>query len=339
MRIVFWAALTALAFAASGVEAKYSFCNKTSYALSAAIGYVDGDRLATRGWWRLRPGQCKVVLTEPTNPGRYFVYAEAVPGHRGPLRAWSGDTPLCVEQSGFFNIRNQDVCRDEPVRQRNFFGVEVTRAAAGNWLTDFTEAATYTVFSAQVAGVQRLLTDLGRGALNIDGAPNRETQRLIVGYRKDKNLPETADIDDELIDALIEDANSRDAKLGFFYCNKSTSTLWTAIAVPGGGQGAVYQSKGWWRLEPQQCAKIVKGELAVDHFYVYALVEDGQNERRIAGGDRAFCINAVKFQIDNAQSCADQEFDEAVFRRVDIGGAVSATFEFTDAMFVPPPAQ
>ena len=126
MRIVLAALLTVfVSAAATSAEAKYSLCNKTSYTLSAAIGYVDGDRLAPRGWWRLRPGQCKVVLTEQTNPGRYFVYAEAIPGHRGEKRAWSGETPLCVEESGFFNLRNQEVCRDDPSRQRAFFFVVV----------------------------------------------------------------------------------------------------------------------------------------------------------------------------------------------------------------------
>ncbi|MEO1014980.1 MAG: DUF1036 domain-containing protein, partial [Pseudomonadota bacterium] len=119
-------------------QAKYSLCNKTSYVVSAAIAYVDGDRLATRGWWRLNPGQCKVVLTETTNPGRYFVYGEAIEGHLGPLRSWSGDTPLCVEPSdGYFNLRNQDVCKEDPSRRRDFFTVDVTDKANGSWRTDF----------------------------------------------------------------------------------------------------------------------------------------------------------------------------------------------------------
>lgn len=339
MRIVFWAALTALlALFAQEADAKYSLCNKTSYALSAAIGYVDGDRLATRGWYRLRPGQCKVVLTEQTNPGRYFVFGQAEPGHKGAQRTWSGDTPLCVEPEGFFNLRNQEVCRDDPSRQRGFFDVEVTPAAGGNWQTDFAEAANFTVFSAQVAGVQRLLQDLGRGAVNIDGAPSRETQRLIAGYRKDKGLADSSEIDDELLDALIEDANARDSKLGLFYCNKATKPVWTAVGIPGAGSEGAYASRGWWKLEPTQCARILKGEFGKDHVYVFGLFEEGREERRLVGGDKAFCVNAVKFDIDMARSCADQEMDEAMFRRVDIGSATAATFDFTDDMFVAPPA-
>lgn len=324
-------------FASSDANAKYSLCNKTSYALSASIGYVDGDRLATRGWWRLRPGQCKVVLTEPTNPGRYFVYAEGVPGHKGPLRAWSGDTPLCVENTGFFNLRNQEACRDQPSMQRNFFDVEVTPAANGNWQTDFAEAANYTVYSAEVAGVQRLLNDLSLTTSRIDGSLGRETQRLLTAYRKEKNLGDGPVIDDETIDAMIEEANAREAKLGLFFCNKSDQPVWAALAEPK-SEGR-YESRGWWKLEPADCAKVIKGGLGADHYYVYGVTEDQRGERRLAGGDKTFCVNAVRFAASTDTSCAEQEFDEAVFRRIEIGGAPSTTFDFTADAFVSPPSE
>ena len=319
---------------ANAANAKYSFCNKSSYALSAAIGYVDGDRLATRGWWRLRPGECKVVLTEQANPGRYFVYAEGIPGHKGPLRTWSGDTGLCVEASGYFNIRNQDVCRDDPLRQRRFFDVEVTDAAGGTWQTDFTEARDYTVYSAEVAGVQRLLNDVGFDVGRVDGAMGRSTQRVLADYRKDKGLTDGTNIDDELIDSLIEDANARDAKLGFFYCNKTDDTVWTAIAEATGDDE--YSSRGWWRIDPGACAKIIKGELERDHYYVYGAIEEGVTERRLTRGDKSFCVNAIMFDTVNDAPCADQDLEEAEFRRVEIGGAPSATFDFEPSMFSAP---
>lgn len=332
-------AAVSLAGAANKAEAKYSLCNKSSYALSASIGYVDGDRLATRGWWRLRPGQCKVVLTERTNPGRYFVYAEAIAGHRGPLRTWSGETPLCVENFGFFNLRNQEVCRGNPLSQRKFFEVDVTEASGGNWQTDFAEASNYTVYSAEVAGVQRLLSDVGKDIGRIDGAMGRSTQRALAAYRQEKGLTDANSIDDELIDALIEEANAREAKLGFFYCNKTDNPVWAAIAEPN--EDETYQSKGWWKLEPGGCSKILKGELARDHYFVYGAIEESGNELQLTGGDTKFCVNAVMFNSNNDLSCAEQELDEALFRRVEIGGAPSATFEFTPDMFAAttPPTQ
>ena len=321
---------------AGGASAKYSFCNKSSYALSASIGYVDGDRLATRGWWRLRPGQCKVVLTEQAKPGKYFVYAEAIPGHKGPLRTWSGDTALCVENNGFFNLRNQDVCREDPMRQRRFFTVDVSEAAGGNWQTDFTEANTYTVYSAEVAGVQRLLGDIGKDAGRVDGAMGRDTQRVLANYRREKGLTEGFNIDDEVIDALIEDANAREAKLGFFFCNKTNSPVWGAISAPEDDD--LYKTKGWWKMEPGDCSKILKGALDKDHYYVYGVLETPAGDRPINGGNKAFCVNVIMFNTDNALSCADQELDEASFRKVEIGGSQSATFDFVPELFAPTPA-
>ncbi|MEL7486142.1 MAG: DUF1036 domain-containing protein [Pseudomonadota bacterium] len=328
-----------IAVGASGdAQAKYSLCNKTSYTLSSAIGYVDGDRLATRGWWRLRPGQCKVVLPETTTPGRYFIYAEGIPGHHGPLRTWSGDTPLCVENSGFFNLRNQEVCRDDPSAQRDFFFVEVTPAADGDWQTDFAEASNFTVYSAEVAGVQRLLRDNGKSIGRIDGSLGRETRRVLAAYRKEKGLAENATIDDDLIDQLIADANARESKLGFFFCNKAGEAVWSAIAAPSGEE--TYESRGWWKLESGACAKVLKGELAHDHYYVYGVIEGARGaEKRLAGGDKSLCVNAVKFTAANDAPCSDQDYDEAMFKRIEIGGATSTTFDFLPDMFVSPPSE
>lgn len=340
MRLILFSIL-ALAFSATAAHAKYSFCNMTSYVLSAAIGYVDGDRLATRGWWRLRPGQCKVVLTEQANPGPYYVYAEAISGHKGPLRTWSGEIGLCVENAGFFNIRNQDVCRDEPLKKRNFYEVQVTEAANGAWQSDFTEANIYNVYSAEVAGVQRLLSDTGNDAIRIDGAMGRATQRALNAYRQEKGLAEGSGIDDALIDALIEDANAREAKLGLFYCNKTDNAVWSAVAEPQEADDTAesYASRGWWKLDPGDCAKIIKGELEHDHYYVYGAIEEGVGERALIGGDKAFCINPAMFEAGAELTCADQDLDEAMFRRVEIGGAPSATFDFMPDMFASPVTQ
>jgi hypothetical protein len=38
-------------------------------------------------------------------------------------------------------------------------------------------------------------------------------------------------------------------------------------------------------------------------------------------------------------NCADQDLDEAIFRRVEVGGAASSTFDFMPDMFVGPPTQ
>ena len=58
-------------------------------------------------------------------------------------------------------------------------------------------------------------------------------------------------------------------------------------------------------------------------------------KHRMVGGEKAFCVNIVMFNTTNDLSCAEQELDEAQFRRVEIGGEKSATFDFLPAMFAP----
>lgn len=315
-------------------HAKYSLCNKTSYAVRAAIGFVDEDRLTTRGWRDLHPGQCKVVLTDEVRPGRYFVYAEAIDGHKGARRTWSGDTLLCVENSGFFNLRNQEVCREQPQSQRGFMDVQVVDDSKGIWTTDFVEAQNYTIYSAEVAGVQRLLNDVGMPIKNIDGTMGSETRRAIAAYRKNRGLADGNSIDDTLLTSLIDEANSIDAKLGFFYCNKAGDEVWSAIAIPQSNE--TYTSQGWWRLEPGQCVKVIKGKLSHDHYYVYGVIgngSEGSPERSLDGGDKEFCINDVLFNASNSVPCSDQDLLVGEFKRVEIGGSPAATYDFLPDAF------
>ncbi|MCK5745769.1 MAG: DUF1036 domain-containing protein, partial [Oricola sp.] len=91
--------------------------------------------------------------------------------------------------------------------------------------------------------------------------------------------------------------------------------------------------------EPGECAKIIKGALEKDHYYVYGLIEDPAGDRTISGGDKSFCVNLVMFSTRNDLSCADQELEEAQFRRIEIGGAESTTFDFTPDLFAPAAAR
>jgi len=316
-------------------HAQYSLCNKSSYALRASIGYVDGDRVATRGWWQLNSGECKIVLTEKVKAGRYFLYGEAIDGHQGQKRVWSGEARLCIQNIAFFNRRNQEVCRDQPHEQRGFMDIEVTSSTDGTLTTDFVEAQNFTSYSAEIAGVQRLLSDVGLSIKNIDGTMGSETRRAIATYRKKRGLAIRNGIDEELMNTLIEEANTIDSKLGFFYCNKTASEVWSAIAFPKQDN---YVSQGWWRLEPGQCTKILKGKLTHDHYYVYGVIGgEGSNEAEqiLSGGNKVFCINDVLFEVTNGSGCSEQDLSEGMFKKVEIGGSPAATYNFEQQAFVP----
>ncbi|WP_158548645.1 DUF1036 domain-containing protein [Parvularcula marina] len=319
--------------AGSKAAAQYDFCNKTSYALSAAVGYVDGESLVTRGWWRLRAGECKRVLSEKVQPGRYFVYAEAIPGHKGELKTWSGRTPLCVQNDSLFTLRDQDECAEDPRRQREFQPVDVTNEGNGTWTTEFTDENNFTVFMAEIAGVQRLLTDIGVYDGRIDGSLGRNTKAALTRYAKQKGLGNASSINDTIIDSLITEANQADARQGFFFCNSTMLPVWAAIAQPQGEEG--YSSSGWWRLESQECAKVRRGALSGESFYVYGLMEAESRSVPLAGGDTEFCISSVQFEAEGDVACDEAGFDKANFRRIDTGTDKAFTFQFTPELFNP----
>lgn len=341
-RAMIWlAAITASAAAASlnaTASAEFSFCNKSSYAVSASLGYVDDARLVTRGWWRLRGGECKRVLSEKVRPGRYFIYAEAIPGHVGDLKTWSGETALCVQNDSLFTLRDQDVCTDDPRRQRDFFSVEIGPDTDGTYTAEFVDENNFTVFSAEVAGVQRLLKDVGMDIADIDGALGKGTKAALRQYRRKKGLGDSGIINDTVVDALIADANGRDAQVGFFFCNATMLPVWAAFAeneredVP---EGEGYTSSGWWRLDSQDCAKVRRGRLTNDAYYVYGVMEAEGRSLPLAGGDTEFCVAAVQFEAGAGEPCAEVGYDTAAFRRVETDGEAAWTFQFTPEQFNP----
>ena len=341
VRAAVWLA-GALAFLGAGApgqaRAEFSFCNKSSYAISAALGYVDDARLLTRGWWRLRGGECKRVLTDAVRPGRYFVYAEAIPGHAGELKTWSGDTALCVQNDSLFTLRDQDVCAEDPRRQRDFFAVEIGPDTDGTYTQEFVDENNFTVFSAEVAGVQRLLKDVGMEIGAIDGSLGQGTKAALRQYRRKKGLGDSGIVNDTVIDALIADANGRDAQVGFFFCNATMLPVWGAFAanerddVP---EGEGYVSSGWWRLDSQECAKVRRGALSEDAYYVYGVMEADGRDLPLAGGDTEFCVAAVEFEAGSAEPCAEVGYETAAFRRIETGGEAAWTFQFTPEQFNP----
>ena len=332
LRISGFMALLMIAFGFSGAKAEYSLCNKTSYALSAALGFVEEEALLTRGWWRLRPGECKQVISSDLSPGRYYVYAEAIPGHRGELKTWSGETPLCVQNDSLFTLTNQSVCAEDPQRRREFYAVDVTAEDGGNYSTDFTDENNFETYQAQVAGVQRLLSDVGYDIGAIDGQFGASTKSALRQYRRARNLGQDGVIDDQVLDALITEANNADASLGFFFCNETMLEVWAAFAQPTDDQEG-YRSSGWWLLDSGSCAKVRRGELGSEPYYVYGIMQADDQELFLAGGETAFCVSAVQFDARSDTACEESGFETANFRRIDTGGEDAWTFVFRAEQF------
>ena len=78
-----------VAWSAAPAHADLRLCNRTSYVLDLALGLEEKDTAATRGWFRVDPGQCRGVLWGTIEADQVYVFARALAVY-GPLAAAAG---------------------------------------------------------------------------------------------------------------------------------------------------------------------------------------------------------------------------------------------------------
>src|SRR5918911_2602744 len=81
--------------------ADLQLCNRTSYVVEAAIGIEDKGSAATRGWFRVDPGQCRAVLQGTVEAERVYVHARALPVYGASPAAQAGHIDLCIAEGTF----------------------------------------------------------------------------------------------------------------------------------------------------------------------------------------------------------------------------------------------
>src|SRR5262249_42925337 len=76
-------------------------CNRMSYVVEAAIGIDEKSATATRGWFRIDPAACRVVVQGTLTADRLLLHARVL-GLYGasPLPQNANDT-LCIAQPNF----------------------------------------------------------------------------------------------------------------------------------------------------------------------------------------------------------------------------------------------
>jgi len=115
------------------------------------------------------------------------------------------------------------------------------------------------------------------------------------------------------------------ARAEFAVCNQSFDVINVAIAELVDGQ---FQTEGWWTIGTNQCANVIKEELANRYIYVYATDVFGQP---ILDGTVSMCIGAKRFVIEGIENCWERGHRAAMFHEVD----TKATVRWT--LFVTPP--
>jgi uncharacterized membrane protein len=117
---------------------------------------------------------------------------------------------------------------------------------------------------------------------------------------------------------------SAPAKADFRLCNNTTSRLSVALAYT---DGETWVSEGWWNLKASACETLLRGPLAAEFYYVYAM-----DERSGEWKGKAFmCTRDHEFRIVGREDCFVRGFDRTGFFEVDTGKeAKNWTVQLTD---------
>ena len=79
-------------------------------------------------------------------------------------------------------------------------------------------------------------------------------------------------------------------------CNKTSSGVWTTIAVRDHMTRGSVVSRGWWNIAPGKC-KILIGEKLDKRTKSYFYYAQGNNGRKKWSGDYPFCTRDRKYKL------------------------------------------
>ena len=329
MQIMFRFCLALLLAAPAAPAFAAELCNETSYIVEAAMGWRQNDEIAVEGWTRIRPGECvnSGPDIDPESSDPLLLYARSSAAYLGGVREWRGEVPLCVGPSDF-SAEGVSDCEALGLEQRGF----TVLRGEHRQRSVLVESANFGD-AAQEAGVQRLLQATGADIRTIDGLSGRRTTRAISAFVQAAELPRVPERP-ELIDALEATALQRNASTGLTFCNETGGPAAIVIARQ---RNDMWESRGWWRLEPGACARVMAARLETPNVYFYAETT-GATPRQLTGGEEAFCVAPSRFLAEGRTNCADRGYVSHPFRQIPEPVDASATVTLQPDDFEAPPA-
>ncbi len=322
------AAIVSFLASSAPAHADLKICNRMSYVVEAAISIDDKATTATRGWFRIDPAMCRVVLQGPLTGDRVLLNARALGVYGASPIPQNGSDMLCVAPDDFV-IAAARQCRSGQT-PAPFTQVTPTQAEDGNMAAYLAEDSEYDDEQARLAGIQRLLVIAGYDAAPIDGVDGPKTQGALASFLKSRGLPpdsvQSANFFATMIDAVQAPSSS-----GLTWCNDTPHKV---VAAVGADDGKTVTSRGWYRIDPGKCLHPdVTGQPR--QIFSFAEAVDADN-RTIKlkdkplnwGGTKLLCTRDSKFEITEQGDCATRGLAATGFAAVDIGGG-GKTLRFT----------
>ena len=278
---------------------------------------------ATRGWWIIPAGQCTVVIKGALTQPIYYSFARSSFAHTGPIRTWGGTQTLCTGKGNFqANSDGSDTC-GPGFEAQDFAKIETNGKPA--WTTTLSESTNFrSLDQARIAGLQRLLYDFGRFDGPIDGVAGPKFNEALAQARAAFAVPASPN-NSALYSKLLAEAAKSQLAAGLTFCNRTQDIVWAALATDSQSKK---QSMGWWRLQPQQCEKVIKDKLVDRYVYAFASADRTEGVAQSWGGTTQFCTRDSSFEIEEAADCTGRGFTGTGFLKIDTEGRPGITFEF-----------
>lgn len=316
---------------AAPARADLQLCSRMSYVLEAAIAIEDKGAAATRGWFRLNPGECRTVL-QGTPPGEtLYIHARALPVYGGSPLPQQGDADFCIAADNFVLAQARS-CHRSNQHLARFTAVKPAETEKG-LIAYLAEDAEYTDEQARDAGIQRLLVIAGYDANPIDGVRGAKTDLALVQFFADNKLDNTAAGRADFFDLLIA-AAQRPGGAGFAWCNDTKNDVLAALGVEDKG---TVVTRGWYRVTPGKCLRPdLTGKPQRLYSFGEAVGADGQPIKPADrptqpiswGGSSILCTRDVKFELSDHQDCAGKGLTATGFASVELTGTAGTVVRF-----------
>jgi uncharacterized membrane protein len=298
--------------------ADLKLCNRMSYVVEAAIGIDDKSATATRGWFRIDPAACRVVLQGALTADRVLLNARALGVYGASPIPQNGNDTLCVAPENFV-IAAARQCRGNqtPVP---FTQITPTRTDDGNLVAYLGEDSEYDDEQARLAGIQRLLVIAGHDATPIDGVDGPKTQAALAAFLKSRGL--SADIvqSQNFFTTMVE-AVQKPSSTGLTWCNDTPHRIMAAVATD---DGKAVTSRGWYRIDPGKC---LHPDVTGQPKQVFSFAEAVDSQNRTVklrdqplnwGGPKELCTRASKFEVSEQGDCGSRGLAPIGFAPVDM---------------------
>ncbi|NPU66579.1 DUF1036 domain-containing protein [Bradyrhizobium sp. 83012] len=312
------ALLLPLLAASSPARADLKLCNRMSYVVEAAIGIDEKAATATRGWFRLDPATCRVVLQGTLTADRILLHARALSLYGASPLAANGNDQLCVASDNFV-IAAARQCRTGQTPAA-FTQVTPTKTDDGTLIAYLAESAEYDDEQARLAGIQRLLGIAGYDASPIDGVDGPKTQAALAAFLKSRGLSSDVVSQPSFFATMVE-AVQTPSPTGLTWCNDTPHKVMAAV---GTDDGRTVVSRGWYRIDAGKC---LHPDITGQPKKVYSFAEAVDDENRTIklknkplnwGGLVQLCTRENKFETTEQGDCPSRGFTATGFTAVDI---------------------